>query len=299
MSIATIRKTMEDIARNSISLQPDETIQCEKCKIRYGHDHVFTPQMFVSPCPWCGGKWVRIKQSILESRTNMLPSFALIAYLRTGKDTFIQELQANKLNLSGSPEDRKWAVYALPETDFLPFFHLMMTKFQKRRFAFADALKIYTHNKLGLKDCPAHAFENVKDTALFPMGSELKTMRDYYKQYAQEARSKNPLTWVEIVLQQIEQEHKSENFIDVISDWRFPNELIPRTNPVSTIRLFRKDVPIPLKASSGQEETEHALDHFQTDYLLVPPGQEEFQMALQNFPQYKDFVRQYYITCVF
>ncbi len=231
--------------------------------------------------------------------SEMLPSFTLTAYLQTGKDTFIQELQQHKLVLCPTPETEskvRWIVYARTKSTFPALPLLFNTAVEKRRFAFADALKVHTHARLGLKDCPPHVFENVKDVALFRESghSEFQSMRSFYKQFAQEARAKDPLTWAKIVYAQVAEERKAMDFIDVISDWRFPNELNQKDMRY-TIRLHRKDVPVPAFASDGEEESEHALDHFETNFLLLPPGKNEFDVAIARFPQYASFIAMSYI----
>ncbi len=225
----------------------------------------------------------------------MFPSFALTAWKGTGKDTFFQELTTLRLSTSAPETDAKWVVYYSPSTRRL---HALKALFDscvaKQRFAFADALKVETHNYLRLKNCPANAFENVKEIALFQAypATEFKTMRTFYKERAQYARALDPLTWTRIVHSQIEQERKSHEFIDVITDWRFENELLKRHDAKRqplTIRLHRKDALVPDFALAGEEESEHALDDFTTDFLLIPPGREEYEIAMSHFPQYMHF----------
>jgi hypothetical protein len=62
------------IHENSVQLAPGETLQCSKCKIRYGHDHVFTEAMLQRPCAYpdtrgkpCGGKWVKLLEKDLTN----------------------------------------------------------------------------------------------------------------------------------------------------------------------------------------------------------------------------------------
>lgn len=83
----------------------------------------------------------------------------------------------------------------------------------------------------------------------------------------------------------------------MITDWRYPNELEYlkkyKNHKITTIRLFRSDIPIP----STETISEHQLDDMSTDFILVPKtnSEEEFTKACELFPQYKKFTKQKYV----
>ena len=229
-----------------------------------------------------------------------LPSFAVTAYARTGKDTFIKDVQQNTLKLM-TPTDQttrecKWCVYAVDTSHIVLLQVLTSCEHDVVRYAFADALKSKTHDILGLKNCPAGCFENVKNTCEMQDPQKVgvrRTMRAFYIKYGQRERAKNPNVWAEIVHQQIAQDQKNNTphgIIDVISDFRFKNELLNRGSNKCmpfTIRLFRKDVPVADPVA--HEDPEHSLDQYTTHFLLVPPGEAEIAAALKQFPQYALF----------
>ena len=220
-----------------------------------------------------------------KHNTLKLPSFALTAYAQTGKDSFIRDCQQGKFTMKlEKPNDCKWCIYALDSSRIGD----MLTLTQKtciRRYAFADAVKKQTHNFLDLKNCSADTFENVKDTCKF-QGN--KTIRKFYIEIGQEMRKINLNFWTQIVHDQIEKDQaENSNFIDIISDLRFENELLKQK---TTIRLFRKSVPISMPLEDIENDSEHSMDSYTTTFLLIPLGEEDF--ALKHFPQYKDFLCQ-------
>jgi hypothetical protein len=162
------------------------------------------------------------------------------------------------------------------------------------RYAFADALKQETHKWLEFPDVPALAFEKVKNTlqARNPETGEMATIRQYYINHGQRCRQKDPLVWAKIVAAQIEADRMIDYPgpcpIDITTDWRFDNELDIRKFIPSTVRLFREEVKVAEKLADRRIDSEHNLDDYLTDYLLVPAGQ--FAAALAVFPQYTDYV---------
>jgi len=216
---------------------------------------------------------------------------ALVAYARTGKDTFCAELSHRRLRLGplGDSATPRWLVYApkeKPTNDIR--FAFESKECVVERFAFADALKIATHEWLGLIGCPANAFDRVKETLTVPDPSskERKTIRQHYIDFGQMKRATDPLVWAAPVAESIASYGKYT--IDVTTDWRFDNELEPRTHRTVTIRLFRSAVQVAKALVDRRNDSEHNLDGWLTDYLLVPPG--EFEQAIKKFPQYADYV---------
>jgi len=220
---------------------------------------------------------------------------ALVAYAKTGKDTFCAEVGRRQLRLcpEGTAGDKlRWAVYMPKGKNVADLRHALESKeYVVERFAFADALKLATHKWLGLVGCPAHAFEAVKETMLVPdpVTGELKTIRAHYIDFGQAERRKDPLVWSAPVAKAIADFGKYT--IDITTDWRFDNELVTRTHRTVTVRLFRADVPIAKPVADRRFDSEHNLDDYLTDYLLVPPG--EFEAALKKFPQYSGYVSEF------
>jgi len=256
------------------------------------------------------------------------PSFALIGWTRTGKDYLIQDVQRGQLELCNADvnevcnlnltteekhvnEDTKWVVYAhldnrVDLTDLAALFDLRNTDVVKQ-YALAEALKKVTHSELRLQDCPANAFEHVKDTLLVAdpdCPTVHRTIRQWYIAIGLRERIKDPLVWVKHVKKQIEQEKFRPEYyrtlytgcIDVTSDCRFDNELLERSwangisVPISTIRLHRAAVPMPPKQADRRIDSEHNMDEFATKYLFIPPGLVEYKTAIERFPQYAKYI---------
>lgn len=234
----------------------------------------------------------------------------LIAYSQTGKDSFVKDLQQNKLAIHQESDEAKWIVYALPETETKDFQQIVASCNASRitRYAYADALKTFTHNYLRFQNCSVDTFEQHKDT-LFVRDPEdprvSKTIRKWYIDIGREERSKNPLVWAEITNKEIENEQLIKKVIPMNTDFRYPNELMDRNlldvdgnrvlfskEDLTTIRLHRKDV----KVAPMCEDSEHALDSFTSKYLLIPPGPEEYTCVMERFPQYQGFVRRFILV---
>ncbi len=225
------------------------------------------------------------KRQRQDEKTN---GFAICGYAGTGKDTLIQDLQRHKLFMLGRPPEEyetKWQIYSNTRGDV--FEYLISHSSDIKRYSFADALKLQVHDNLKLKNCPADAFEHLKNDVFFRDPNEfgtLKTIRSFYIEHGRKKRAVNPDIWTEIVHAQIQKDRNQDpSVIDMISDFRFENELLQL--PKYTIRVFRKDVV----AAPASEDSEHSLDTFKTTFLLIPPGDDEWVAAIKCFPQYTDF----------
>ena len=276
--------------------------------------------------------------------TLFAPSFALAGYAGHGKDTLIRDTKTRKLRLQlvattnvcsitdsswssssgsgatssnscGMENEAKWIVYSSPmnsnTNDLLTLFDSDRAM-DIQRYAFADALKVETHEWLGFRDCPAHAFENVKNTLLVPHPTIpycLKTIRGHYIDYGQERRKLDPQIWAKKVVQQIVADKSIRpQTIDIISDFRFDNELLSRQyqiegvnhdqsaeSDISTIRVHRAGVPVAAPLEDRSIDSEHNLDDFATKYLFIPPGITELGLALKRFPQYAKYEPLFYV----
>jgi hypothetical protein len=197
-------------------------------------------------------------------------------YAKTGKDTFFQDLKQKtiRFQVDGDKKKATWHVFAKNA-----HFADMLQQFEQVelfRCAFADALKNVTHNYLGI-ECPTHAFEKVKDSCLFvdPKDpTQLRTMRGWYIHLATQKRMEDPLFWANYVYNIPVPEHHAR----IITDWRMKNEY---KQGYLTLRLFRSDVPNPSFPS------EHELDSWLTDFLLVP--WQDTETVLKQFPQYHSY----------
>jgi len=143
-----------------------------------------------------------------------------------------------------------------------------------------------------------------------------KSFRDYCIAEGQKGRKEDKNKWVDLACKPNLENHCHG------TDGRFFNEL-DRVEELygsetTSLRIYRSDVPIPprqvIKVTTDnyeevknyeyshcenalsrwcyipiEEDTEHACNEILTDFLLVK-SQEEFQKALQVFPQYKEFV---------
>lgn len=194
----------------------------------------------------------------------------LCAYRRTGKDTFCNYLQSgdNVLSCQWNVFTKGNNAFPRPSPDI-------------QRVAFADILKREVITVLDRRGISIDNIEENKDKPILPSG---RTFRDLCIAHATSKRKENPDYWCQQALL-----GNIGKYI-CVTDWRFPNEYeYFRTSGVfdeiTTIRLFRSDVPIPPKV----ELSEHSLDNIQTDFLLCPPGDEE--KALNIFPQYKNYRR--------
>lgn len=219
--------------------------------------------------------------------------YAVVGFARTGKDTFYADVANGELELVTSTEEAKWAVYVRPGATLLPLSGLLAAKTHER-FAHADTLKAATHHYLGLRDCPAHAFDAVKESMQLPdpVTKKLKTIRGHYIDYGQLMRADNPSVWSDHVTTATTEWCARNPFgAAMITDWRFENEL---KDDMTTIRLWREAVIEAQPVGDLKIDSEHNLDHVQTDFLLVPPG--EAAQAAKRFPQYVGYVPRAYLV---
>jgi hypothetical protein len=237
------------------------------------------------------------------------PSVMITAWRGTGKDTLVQHLSTEQITVADADcTDALWVVYSDSSDQALnKIYPLLANQLLVRKFSLDEALRVETHEWLRLRDCPADAFEQCKDTltCLNPTGVR-KSIRQHYIDYGQAARRKDTSIWIRTVLEEIEYKKfysgLLQGIIDVIPDWQFENELVDRQyrnqdcklmyelkENIITIRLHRKDVAVPETLADKSTDPEHNLDNFLTDYLFIPPGEEEAKLALDRFPQYKHY----------
>ena len=117
-----------------------------------------------------------------------------------------------------------------------------------------------------------------------------RSWREILVEHAQARRAQDPDHWVNMALPKLKQ-----NLYNLVTDFRFLNEyqvVCNNFSAVTTIRVFRQAVPIPQPVKEGEEDPEHSLDDFMTDYVLIPEAnfEAEREALLTVFPQYQNYV---------
>jgi hypothetical protein len=210
----------------------------------------------------------------------------ITGYRRTGKDSLYKLCNSDRViyvpYIQNDNQEQikdiehykvKWIIYQEHNHQF-PF--IAITDF--KRAALADKLKIEVHKKLGLPDP-----ENLEFYDKFKerMSIDGKSLRQHYIDYGQEKRDIDKDYWLKEIV-------KTE-FPTCITDLRFQNELayLKGEDPnLVTIRVFRRDVPIPPKIDDSSQDTEHNLDDYLTDFLLVD--------SIQSYDKLTDIMPCYY-----
>lgn len=184
--------------------------------------------------------------------------YLITAWRTTGKDTLYKQL----INISDIPWN--WNLpKALFDTNI-------------KRYAFADELKKYVANKLGIDS--NMNFDEIKNKIY-----EGKTFRDHLIDDSKEIKKLDENYWCKKLFKKVEEDNFQGSIF--ITDWRFYHEYdyIKSLNKyeIITLRLYRSSVPIP----SLELESEHNLDDYKTDYLLIDE-ESTLEDCLSKFPQY-------------
>lgn len=197
----------------------------------------------------------------------------ICGYRRTGKDTLGHHL----ITVRGP---YSWRIYYNPSS---PLFgeKVAFPKPPGIRLSFAGAVKKQVMQKYHFP--PDFDMEKYKDAIVRPG----KTFRDLCIEEASKMKAHDPYYWAKIAFEPFE----TRGLVEVltVTDWRFPEEYeyaIGLAETV-TIRVYRKNVPIPEKRDG--EDSEHSLDHVTTDFLVVPVEGDHFEAAVEQFPQYSNF----------
>jgi len=204
-----------------------------------------------------------------------VPSRALMicGYKRTGKDTFARDLRAG--NFAG----HEWTIYARRSTPAS-----RLTEFAgAESVAFADALRRGVYGSLDLPsdyDYEVHKDQPIKQDPGV-------TVRDCMIALGDMGRTIDGAHWVKRAL--LEKPSRKGGEI-IFTDFRFPAEYYSVRDgagiDVVVVRLFRSEIPVPPAGISS----EHDLDAFETDFLLVR-SEEEFSRAVKIFRQYANYVQ--------
>lgn len=207
--------------------------------------------------------------------------YLICGFKRTGKNALADELvytrspQAN--GFSGkSFLDVSWKVLRNPNKSI----HGII-KTKPECVSFAGEVKREVMGALGLDS--EFDLEKNKDVYLV----EGKPIRQHLIDYAESKKVNDKYYWSTLAFKNIDIKETDV----VVSDWRFMSEFeyVSKLNTdIVTIRVFRKDVPIPDKNINS----EHELDSFKTDYVLIPlfDTEKEIGSLLDVFPQYADYI---------
>ena len=207
----------------------------------------------------------------------------ICAYLGTGKDVLTNHLNSCKGPFS-------WAIYhskdnkiAFPQVYGFRLAHnkIAFPYGYGFRLAFADEIKreVRIEQKLPVD------FDD-KEKVL----PTKKTFRQHCIEKGCGRRKEDPFYWCRLAFNQMEKEDQ-KSYVTV-SDFRFYEELeyARSVGEVITIRVFRKEVPIP-KITVPENDPEHTLDNLKTDFLVVPleNHNEQIGVAKEIFKQYHNF----------
>ena len=198
-------------------------------------------------------------------------------YRRTGKDTL-----AAQINDPHPIQVFTWHAYGEPiengSTGKIFRIH------PSRQISFARKLKEEVREMLDLD--PDFDMEPHKDS----LKIQGKLLRQHLIDHGITRREQDPNYWCKAAFEDV---NSGESII--VTDWRFPNEYDYVLNWVNcrsnitlqTVRVFRKDVPIPPNTPS-----ERSLDTIQTDFVLLPQiNEEDERKALaSHFPQYIGYI---------
>jgi hypothetical protein len=159
--------------------------------------------------------------------------------------------------------------------------------------SFAKALKEYVEELYGLPPTTS------KDAVLPFLVNGCSTYRELLVLEGENARQKDPYLWCkQAFFGPLKNKNWDSNPRPIcVTDWRNFNELtfaqewMKQNRPFSkvvTARVFRDKAVVP----SEEEKTEHALDGFPTDCLILPRDgfHRAYNLALEHFPQYEEYI---------
>jgi hypothetical protein len=197
-------------------------------------------------------------------------------YRRTGKDYLYNLLSGKQV------ESRfRWKIYKNGERLNMS---LGSIDIEYQRTSFADLLKSEASTEYGIPPIVPDSDKEVKQFIHYKTG-KVVSARDIYIEWGQVRRSQDADYWCKNAFNQIK-----NKAVCVVTDWRFRNEseyVMKNFDEVITIRVYRSDVLEP----DINIDSEHNLDSYQTDILLVRDDVEgEFEKAAIRFPQYQRYI---------
>jgi hypothetical protein len=193
----------------------------------------------------------------------------LCGYRGTGKDTFVDELLFRQEN---------WAIYGKEEgVNYEEVYRI------RSKLGLADSVKKQVAQQLGLP-LSISQIDKLKDVMVISG----KKLREWINEYTTKKAMEDKFYWENMAMKLIDEDKDDNEY--VISDFRYRRTydfFSDNKGGVITARLFRSDNTVPDK----KEKTEHILDDFITDFLLVPNvnTEEHFNKCIQILPQYNDF----------
>jgi len=197
-------------------------------------------------------------------------------YSRTGKDVFFSILS----NTIFESPIFKWRCYQhYTDNKKFPFNNIYVRK------SFADELK---KEVCSIYNIPLFIDNKELKQFIHPHTKQVVSARDCYIEHALIRRTQDPLYWCKKIFNT---SLIDQNITYVITDWRYENELSyikTHFKNITTIRLFRSNVPIPHQDIIS----EHNIDKYTTDFLLLTENIhiDEFKKSLYIFPQYYDYI---------
>jgi len=218
----------------------------------------------------------------------------ICGYRGTGKDTLYKQLGSKEFN---------WVIYApnkdikFNNKDYQRMASASYLKYEIWQLLVTDQFKDYTRFEQIIdiyKDQPLVEFKGVYNPQSITTEDETKTLRRLLIDYAMAKRQEDPIYWIKNGMHNLISKYGPNTDI-AVTDWRFNNEYqyckdnLSNSHQITTVRVFRKDVPIP----DANEISEHELDHYPTDFLLVSitNPESDFAAAVKLWPQYRDYVQ--------
>jgi hypothetical protein len=206
--------------------------------------------------------------------------YLLCAYSKTGKDIFYYKLQ-NNIN----PQHSKWILYSKNNSK-----HFINNN-KYVRVSLADNLKIEAAQ---IYNIPFNISDDEKDIKQFThyITKQIVSARDIYIEWADIRKKEDINYWVKKTVDFILTYHNNDMI--VVTDWRFMEELLyfqKYFENIFTVRLCRPEITEPpLDIIS-----EHNLDNYTTDILLISDILNNAKIVLKRFPQYSDYNEKYII----
>lgn len=201
----------------------------------------------------------------------------ICGYRTHGKDFFFKKLD-NKVN-------NKFICLYQDEKKLNHFKKLKNHK----RIAFADCLKqdLEKIDKIEENKDKKVYRKNINNDYIIDINPEFSG-RDIYIDYAKSMKEKDINYWVKRAIFNLD-----INCSNIITDWRFQHEydyMIENSKNILTIRIFNFEKVIPCK----NVESEHDLDNFSTDFLIIPFEQiENLENIYKIFPNYSEYKFKY------
>ena len=190
----------------------------------------------------------------------------LCGYRGSGKDHFCRTYQEGKL--------QTWLIYGATP---------IVRQDNVQRLSHADRMKELCHEEYGLYQVTEADKERPLPPGCYPPG--VVTLRDLYIWYSNKHKENDINHWCKQVFIDHTQHY-------ILTDFRFQHEwdFVQQQYydmDLSTLRVYRSCVVEPPLSV----DTEHDLDEVKTLYLAVT-SEAEFKLAVERFPQYRDYTLQ-------